>query len=145
MSREPSECDGQQRACCVTECHITTSTSSDARPAGDSGSGSVGICKTPTSIHIADSNNKHQNTQELPAPPTSFQTLPAPSRARMTCDTHLPPASKSQCVRAFPPQSIVVGLVLVVEETISMRRSAARMLRRVPDHHQHQQRCAASM
>ena len=142
MSREPAVCDGQQRTCCVKECQTTTSISSDARPAGDAGSSGVGICKRPTSIHIADNDNKHQNTQKLPAAATSFQTLVlAPPRARTTCNTHLQTAFTSQCACIIP---IVVGLVIDVEGTSSMRRSAARMLcQRVPDRHQHQQRCAA--
>ena len=45
MLREPSACDGEQRACCVNKSQTTISNSSDARPAGDAGSGGVGICK----------------------------------------------------------------------------------------------------
>ena len=143
MLREPSVCDGQQRACCVNKSQTTTSISSDARPAGDAGSSGVGICKRPTSIHIADNNNKHQKTQKLAAAATSFQTLVLePPRARTTCDTHLHPAFTSQCACIIP---IVVGLVIDVEGTSSMQRSAARMLRQQePDHDQQQQRCAAS-
>ena len=142
MSRKPSVCDGQQRACCVEESQTTINISSDARPAGDAGSSGVGICKRPTSIHIAVNDNKHQNAQKLAAAATWFQTVVLePPRARTTCDTHLQSAFTSQCACIIP---IVVGLVIDVEGTSSMRRSSARMLRQVPDRHQHQQRCAAS-
>ena len=143
MLREPAVCNGQQCACCVKESQTTISNSSDARPAGEAGSSGVGICKRPTSIHIAVNDNKHQNTQKLAAAATWFQTLVLePPRARTTCDTHLHPAFTSQCACIIP---IVVGLVIDVEGTSSMRRSAARMLcHQEPDHQQQQQRCAAS-
>ena len=57
--REPAVCDGQQRACCVKGQTIS-STNSDARQASDAGSGGVGICQRPSSIHTADNINKHQ-------------------------------------------------------------------------------------
>ena len=60
MSREPAVCDGQQRTCCVIKSQITSSNSSDARQASDAGSGGVGICQRPSSIHTADNINKHQ-------------------------------------------------------------------------------------
>ena len=58
--REPAVCDGQQRACCVIKSQTISSNSSDARQASDAGSGGVGICQRPSSIHTADNNNKHQ-------------------------------------------------------------------------------------